>query len=164
VDELDGILGYTPGSAHPWLQALAGYLREIDPYDHLITAGTRQLEPAIWETLDFAQVRCYQDMPSEETVDQVADTLIALSEASAYARKPVLLTEFSLNRWHEPAADDPTGVHIHNTIWATALSGAAGGGMTWWWDTYVDRQNLYTVTPPGLFCATFPGAPPISSR
>jgi hypothetical protein len=151
VDELDGILGYTPDQAHPWLQDMTAYLREIDPYDHLITAGTRQLEPAIWDTLDFAQVYYYQNRPTDEPVDQVSGTLNNLSEAFAYTQKPVLLTEFSLNRWYAPVEDDPTGVHVHNTLWAAALSGAAGSAMPGWWDTYIDRQNLYSRFDPLAF-------------
>jgi hypothetical protein len=157
VDELDGILGYTPDEALPWLQDLTGYLRKNDPYHHLITSGTRQLEPDSWQTLDFAQVQYYQNRPSEEPVDQVAAILNILDEAFAYTQKPVLLTAFSLNRWYAPVDDDPTGVHIYNTIWAAALSGAAGSAMPWWWDTYVDHQNLYNLfNPLALFARDIP--------
>ncbi len=157
VDELDSVLGYTPDKALPWLQDLAAYLREIDPYHHLITAGTRRLEPAAWDALDFAQVSYYENRPTDDPVDQVAGVLSTLDQAFAYTQKPVLLSEFSLNRWYPPLDDDPTGVHIHNTIWATALSGAAGSAMPYWWDTYIDRQNLYNrLDPLALFTRDIP--------
>jgi hypothetical protein len=157
VDELDGILGYAPTQAHPWLQDMIGYLREIDPYDHLITAGTNHFEPAIWESLDFAQVSYYQNLPADDPADQVAGVFSAISAAAAYTPKPILLNEFSLNRWYAPVENDPSGVHIHNTIWAAALSGAAGGAMPWWWASYVDQQNLYSLfNPLALFSRDIP--------
>jgi hypothetical protein len=156
VDELDGILGYTPHEALPWLQDLAAYLREIDPYHHLITAGIHRLEPGAWDTLDFAEASYYPNRPTTD-VDQVAGALNTLVQAFAYTQKPVLLSEFSINRWYPPVDEDPTGVHIYNTIWATALSGAAGSAMPYWWDTYIDRQDLYNrLDPLALFTRDIP--------
>ncbi len=43
----------------------------------------------------------------------------------------------------ECVSEDPEGIHLHNAIWASALSGSAGTAMIWWWDSYVDPQNLY---------------------
>jgi hypothetical protein len=157
VDEMDSIAGYSPDEALPWLQDLAAYLRDVDPYHHLITAGTRHLEPAAWEPLDFAEVSYDQNRPESDPVDQVAGVLGTLDQAFAYTQKPVLLAEFSINPWYPPLDDDPTGVHIYNTIWATALSGAAGSAMPYWWDTYVDRLDLYSrLDPLALFTRDIP--------
>ncbi len=157
VDEADQILGYAPERALPLLQDMAAYLREIDPNAHLITAGTVASEPGLWEPLDFVQVRYDQGRPADEPADQVAGVLGVLGEASAYTTKPMLLSEFSLNRWYAPADDDPTGVHVHNTIWAAALGGFAGGAMPWWWDNYIDRQDLYHLFGPlALFARDIP--------
>jgi hypothetical protein len=38
---------------------------------------------------------------------------------------------------------DPEGHHFHDAMWATALSGAAGTGLYWWWHNYVEPLNLY---------------------
>ena len=153
VDEADSLLGYTPARAKPWLQDLADTLRALDPYNHLITAGARQPEPLLWQLpeLDFAQVQFYQARPQEEATDQVAGTLHTLGEAYARTHKPILLTEFSLNRWYEPTEDDPSGVHIRNTIWAAMAGGAAGSAMSWWWDTYIDAQDLYPIYGPLVY-------------
>jgi hypothetical protein len=42
-----------------------------------------------------------------------------------------------------PVSVDPEGKHFHDTIWATALSGAAGTGLYWWWHNYIEPYNLY---------------------
>jgi hypothetical protein len=159
VDEVDGILGYTPIRAKPWLQDEVSYLRQIDPYGHLITAGSREPDSDLWQAaaLDFTEVQFYQQRPVEEAVDQVAGTLDILGGALSRTKGPVLLTGFSLNPWFEPTADDPTGVHVRNTIWTAALAGSAGGAMPWWWDTYIDRQNLYSIfTPLALYTQEIP--------
>lgn len=150
VDAVDVMLGYTPARAKPWLQHLANTVRAIDPNDHLITAGARQPDPLVWELpeLDIAQVQFYPELVSGSPRDHVSGTLDALGAALARVNKPVLLTEFSLNPWIEPLDDDPTGVHVRNTVWASAVSGAAGSGMSWWWDTYIDSANLYAIYEP----------------
>jgi hypothetical protein len=42
------------------------------------------------------------------------------------------------------AAIDPDGLHIHNAIWASAMSGAAGA-LAWPIESYINRRNLYHV-------------------
>ncbi|MBN2302871.1 MAG: DUF5060 domain-containing protein [Anaerolineae bacterium] len=154
VDSIDSMLGYTPARALPWLQDAVNFLREIDPYHHLITAGADKPDTTLWDqvALDFTQARYYQQRPEEDGTDQVSGALNAISPAFSEPPRPVLLTDFSLNPWYAPRDDDPTGVHVRNTLWASALSGAAGGAMTWWWDSYIDRADLYNLyTPLSLF-------------
>jgi hypothetical protein len=150
LSDADRVLGYSPEIVLPWLAEMAAYLRQIDPYDHLVTAGTRDLAPAVIAApgLDFGQVRLYARRPLEEASDQVAAVWQRIQEGLRLAARPVLLTEFSLNPWYEPADDDPTGIHIRQTVWSSALSGAAGAGASWWWDTYLDPDNLTAIYGP----------------
>ena len=150
VDEVDSLAGYTPLRARGWLQDSLVYLDGIDPVDHLVTVGMRQPEPTLWalDNIDFAQVSFYQRRPLEPAQDQVAGTVAALSGVFSQTGKPVLLSEFSLNPWYEPVDDDPQGVHLRNTLWTAALSGSAGGAMSWWWDTYIDHQDFYDIFTP----------------
>jgi len=150
VDEIDALAGYTAQRGRAWIQDTLVYLMAVDPYDHLVTVGMRQPEPLPWalDGIDFAQVSYYQRRPIEPAEDQVAGTLNVLSQAFAQTDKPVLLSAFSLNPWYEPTEDDPEGVHLRNTMWAAAMSGSAGGAMSWWWDTYIDHEDLYDVFAP----------------
>jgi hypothetical protein len=151
IDQLDRINMPTPDNASDWLKDSVNYLRTNDPYKHLITAGVRDsaraslLDRAV---LDFKQTRFYQRRPIEQAVDQVSGTLNALSPLLSNADRPIMLSEFSLSPWFEPTGDDPTGIHIRETMWATALSGAAGSGASWWWDTYLFPQNLTAIYAP----------------
>ncbi len=154
VDEIDRIAAFNAERDTAWLSTMINTLHEHDPNRHLVTVGTRSFQSVIQqnELLDFSQVELYQTRPIEQANDQVQVTLNTLSETRSQVSRPVLINEFSLNPWFEPTLDDPNGIHIHNTIWATALSGAAGSAMPWWWDTYIDQQDLYGLyTPLALF-------------
>lgn len=145
VDSLDKMASFQSERDVVWLNTLITSLREADVYDHLITVGTDAYNSVVdaQADIDFTQVQLYQNRPIESTGNQVELTLAAVSAAVAQMPRPVLLTEFSLNRWFEPVNDDPTGVHMQNTLWATIFAGAAGSAMPYWWDTYLDPQDLY---------------------
>jgi hypothetical protein len=52
---------------------------------------------------------------------------------------------------------DPTGIHLHDGLWASALSGSAGTVLTWWWDNYVHNTGQYRHFPPlARFCESIP--------
>ncbi len=151
IDQLDRVGTTIPDTMSDWLRDSVNYLRQIDPYKHPITAGVRDttktslLDRAV---LDFREVRYYQRRPIEPAVDQVSGTLTTLAPFLSNADRPVLMNEFSLNPWFEPTADDPTGIHVRQTMWAAALSGSAGGAASWWWDTYLFPQNLISSLGP----------------
>ncbi|MBX3066748.1 MAG: DUF5060 domain-containing protein [Anaerolineae bacterium] len=143
IDQLDRVVDTDAASA--WLTEMRDYLRTVDVNAHLITAGVR--DPAKQSlldaaSLDFRMTRYYQRRPIEDAADQVTGALNLLNPLLASGTHPALLTEFSLGPWFEPAADDPTGVHVTQTMWATALSGAGGAGSSWWWDTYLFPSNV----------------------
>lgn len=144
IDEFDRTARYDPQVAGQWLQEMAGFMRELDPYDHLITAGTRDFDPAISAntSLDFTGSAFYQRRPLETVGDQVAGVLKAVRNNLSVNPIPTLLTAYSLSPWVEPIRDDPEGIHFQNSLWAAALSGSAGGPASDWWHTYVIPLNL----------------------
>ncbi len=151
IDSLDRVVAITPDIAGDWLKTSVSYLRQIDPYKHLISAGVRDSTKADLlskAVLDFNQVRFYQRRPIEAGIDQVAGTLNLLSSSLDGTDRPILMSEFSLNPWFEPTADDPTGVHVRETMWAAALSGSAGSASSWWWDTYIFPQDMTSIFAP----------------
>ena len=88
--------------------------------------------------IDFTQTHYYVSAPNIETV--LANG--AQNYLSSY-HKPTLNGEFGLSGDGSNLATlDPNGIYIHNAIWGSALSGAMGSAMTWWWDNYIDPQNL----------------------
>lgn len=65
---------------------------------------------------------------------------------AAYPDKPYLIGEFG-----SPLEIDREGVLIHLGIWSAVMNGASRTGMTWWWDTYVQPNNLWNDLFRGIF-------------
>ena len=60
-------------------------------------------------------------------------------------RKMILIGEFCMDHTKNDKLCDPsgTGVALHNSIWASALSGSFSSALNWWWAGYVRANNLY---------------------
>ncbi len=131
-----------------WHNEMSTYLKALDVNKHLVTTSYADAayDPNTWNlpNIDFTQTHNYSSVPNLESI-LVGNNLNYLS---AY-HKPTLNGEFGLGPDGATlSVDDPAGVHIHNAIWATSLSGAMGSGMTWWWDSYINPQNLYPYYKP----------------
>lgn len=144
IDEIDQTTTFTPDVADRWLQDMASFIREIDAHDHLITAGSREFTDVVSANplLDFTTGQFYQRLPIEATSPQVPTLINTVRRNRRLSDRPTLITSYSLNPWYEPLDSDPAGVHLHNSLWAAALSGAAGGAMHTWGETYVIWQDL----------------------
>ena len=125
-----------------WHLDMATFLKEIDPYGHLVTTSyaKAQYEPAVWqsEDIDFTQTHHYHDGDNLERA-LVARTRRHLRDY----HKPTLNAEFGLGGSLDLDALDPAGIHLHNALWAGLFGGGMGTAMTWWWDTYVHPRQLF---------------------
>ena len=126
-----------------WHQEMADYIKSKDVYRHLVTTSFAHdyNDDATWNitALDFTQTHYYVSAPNIESV-MASGTQNYLTNFN----KPTLNGEFGLGPDGATlTSDDPDGVHIHNAIWGSTFSGAMGSGMTWWWDSYINPQNLY---------------------
>ena len=126
-----------------WHNEMAIYIKSKDVYQHLVTTSYAHdyNDPALWDLpdIDFTQTHFYINSPDIESVLSAASQ----NYINNY-QKPTLNGEFGLG----PAgptlsANDPAGIHIHNSIWGSMFSGALGSAMTWWWDDYINPQDLY---------------------
>jgi hypothetical protein len=127
-----------------WHAEMAGWLRSKDVNRHLITTSYASAvnDPATWNLpgIDFTQTHYYLGSPNLETVLSGA----CQSYSTLYG-KPTLTGEFGLNGdAGNLVAIDPRGIYIHNALWGTLLGGGMGAALPWYWDTYIDPQNLYT--------------------
>jgi hypothetical protein len=127
----------------PWHKEMAGYLRGLDPFRHLITTSFwSQTGPEeYWklDNLDIVQTHCYTNDDGN-----VADPVrrYSLHQWEKF-NKPHLFGEFGI-RSHATTADkDPLGWGIHNALWAGLFSFCAGGPMPWWHEDYLDTLDLY---------------------
>ena len=99
-----------------------------------------------------AQVHRYLDMGAELEICHMPMDIIcssAVEELISYnTGKPVILAETGAvePRHSGPSkyyAVDTAGIILHDILFAPFFSGSAGAGMSWHWDTYVAKNNLW---------------------
>ena len=136
-----------------WTQAAAVAVKRLDPHGHPVTIslGLKGDWDDLWRLpeLDMVQVHTYIPRPTEATdahALDAAELVLAQRDAFESLRKPLLVAEFGFlgTRDFNPLNEaDKTGVHLHASLWASALGGCAGTAMHWWWDSYVAERDLY---------------------
>jgi hypothetical protein len=140
-NEVDIIERYVSDDVVAWHTEMARYLREQDPYDHLITTSYANTagDDRMWalEEMDFTQSHQYGARDIAESVRKHT------VEKRTRFGKPHIFGEFGTDAGGPRPEKDPNGVGLHNGIWASAMSGGAGTAMLWWWDNYVEPRNLY---------------------
>jgi len=135
-----------------WTSEMASEIRRLDPFGHSVTntlaAYTDWPEFWILPATDFVQLHLYIHEGWEPTPKQYDTAALVLDQARDFQQyqKPFLIAEFGF----QPHAGrnrrnvlDRNGIHLHNALWASCLSGAAGAPMLWWWDNYVEPHDLY---------------------
>ena len=145
-------------------QELGEYLRRIDIYHHLRSTSTWHPSPRDWQhsELDIADTHFYlRPVPDREYVDEVAAALGNAAELRRSAvRKPVLIGEFGLanSKWQltEAMKESSEVIDFHNGLWASALSGASGTAMFWWWERLDQRNHYRRYRPLADFVADIP--------
>lgn len=131
------------GDVSAWHLEMAAFLKDKDPYQHLVTTSYAQesYDPATWNQpdIDFTQTHHYVGTPNLERV--LAASIQKYIEDYG---KPTLTGEFGLTTTGaDLGTTDPDGIHIHNSLWGTLFGGGMGAGATWWWDNYVEPKDLY---------------------
>lgn len=124
-----------------WHKEMANYIKEIDPYQHLVSTSYAQdiYDPGVWNlsSIDFTQFHHYSLSPDTQSnhYDITRNYLKSFN-------KPTIIGEFGFPG-QEYYNDDPNGIDLHNSIWASSLSGAMGTACIWWWDNYIHPMHLY---------------------
>ncbi len=129
----------------PWLQEMSATLRQFDPYRHLSTISyAGDGDPAIWglPEIDLLQRHEY-NIGDPKWFKPVSD-INALQRIPKKIVKPFLIGEFGYSPDNETdTVVGKLGIHFHNSLWASAMNGYAGGAMYWWWDSLVEPANLW---------------------
>ena len=137
----------TDADLAPWLMEMTAFLRDRDVNQHLTTSSfAMRAESSIWQLdgLDIVQLHEYSSQMNESDHDLAVRAGQDFQElANSIPAKPILMGEFGYSAANYGDDIEKTGIHLHNGLWATTFSGYAGSGMYWWWDIYIDANNLW---------------------
>ncbi len=142
VDLTDDYLANSAAVAG-WHREMADVVRVLDPHRHLISSSTAIFgnEPRLWAEggLDFAQVHHYArigDIPYAPNLFRTIPEFTDIRRSQA-PTLPVLFAELGVDSRGpvETRAIDPTGIGLHDGLWAGVVSGGFGTAMPWWWDS-----------------------------
>jgi hypothetical protein len=117
---------------------------------------------------EVAQVHRYVDLGAEMEVCQASMDVIcssAIKDLQAYhLNKPVILAETGAVEPHHAGpskyyAKDTAGILLHDILFAPFFTGSAGAGMSWHWESYVHKNNLWYHY--GRFAEAIKGIDPV---
>jgi hypothetical protein len=135
-NEVDNLDGFTSAANVSWHKDLSGRLRAMDPFKHLVTTSWR--DPAMFALpeIDVVQAHSYWPVAYDAALYSRLDTNHLMRPFG----KPFFFGEQGMDEQFE---FDPEGNVFHAALWSSTLAGAAGTGMHWHWNTYIDRHDLY---------------------
>lgn len=117
---------------------------------------------------EVAQVHRYLDLGAKLDVCHAPMDIISASAVnellSYHLSNPVLLAETGAVEPHHAGPSklypkDTAGILLHDILFAPFFSGAAGTGMSWHWESYVAKNNLWYHF--GRFSEAIKGIDPI---
>ena len=123
-----------------WHRGMGRHLRSIDPYRHLITSsftgGSEKPDLFALPEMDFSQYHSYNEKHPAQMMGQKTARFFEKYQ------KPFYVSEYGTD-WRGWKPDtDPYFRALHQAIWSGVFTGAAGTGMTWWWES-IHANNLY---------------------
>ncbi|MCX7872274.1 MAG: DUF5060 domain-containing protein [Verrucomicrobiae bacterium] len=144
-NEVDITTDFNRDVARDWHQKMAKFLKEIDPYKHLVTTSfaNSQGEPVIdlLAELDYVQTHHYGSPDLVLTIDKYHKL------KSAYG-KPHYVGEIGADAGGPRSKDDPEGYQVHDPLWISIALACAGSAQSWWWDNLIHPNNLYHIYKP----------------
>jgi hypothetical protein len=123
-----------------WHANMGRRLRALDPCQHLIsssfTGGSERPDLYGLTEMDFAQYHSYNEKHPAR--------MMAAKTSGFFDRyhKPFFVSEYGTDWKGWKPDNDPHLRALHQAIWSGAFTGAAGTGMTWWWES-IHSANLY---------------------
>jgi len=138
-NEVDNNEGFDPSANAAWHAEMGAYLKSIDPWKHPITTSWRDPQMFSRPEVDVVQGHSYW----ETKYDAAEYAQIEVDHLMRPYGKPFFFGEQGVEDPDLARKIDPEGRNFHDALWSSALSGAAGAGMYWWWHNYVDPLDLY---------------------
>ncbi len=135
-NEVDNMDGFDAAANADWHKELCGKLKALDPWKHLITSSWRDAKMFSLPEIDLVQAHSYWPIGSDAAEYSVQDSDFLMRPYG----KPFFFGEQGMNDSFDL---DPEGKIHHDALWSSALCGAAGAGMQWYWTPVLDKFDLY---------------------
>jgi len=141
-NEIDNVMEWQNVSATAianWHQEMADYLKQVDPYKHLVSTSVANREvTGLWDikNLDFTQHHNYGPTAN------MRESILKYVERF---NKPDVVGEFALG-WKGPGKDYPVELYegeMHNGIWRGMFSPTPILPLTWWWEWHYYQKHYY---------------------
>ncbi len=115
-----------------WHVAMAKFVREQDPYHHLVTIGYERTDPKLWPVMDHFQLHIYPpDILSA----------IAVLDDDHFPRA-YFYGEFGARGDFHPG----TGDVLHRGLWGSLMSGSSAAAEYWDWNVVEANSLLFHYT------------------
>lgn len=147
-NEVDLTDNYDTDIVLGWHKEMLNEIKKYDIYKHLKTTSFSDpyRDDEIWhlKQIDFTQTHIYGLKDAAETIYEISKYKIDKFS------KPHIISEFGIDANKEVIEKgiDEKGIYMHNALWSGTLTLSFGSPMTWWWDIYVDRFNLFNLYKP----------------
>lgn len=142
-----------------WHQEMAQYIKSIDAQRHLVNTSTGSFKTHSdlygLPEMDFAQIHfyyvagCCSYAPSDPTGRDMADLTRYYSHLvyGSVTGKPSIVGEWGLlnQNWIDSAFlnTDDKGIHLHNGLWSSLMSGMAATGLSWHWQYHREHDPAW---------------------
>lgn len=139
---------------YAWMREMTAYLREVDPWRHLIKSSAHHAwSPEYWgvDNGDLNDVHPYFGWAGDQGPQNLGEFLPEFSSGVYATGRPFIVAETGIarevmtryGRAGELADKDTTCFNVHEALWGGLFAGGVGTGMVWWWDEDVDLHNGY---------------------
>ena len=142
-NEVDWTDQFSVINVHSWHKQMADYIKENDPYNHLVTTSYKHHDGAAYsaKNIEFANPHDY-GFANKNMMVSLPPIVELLYKKY---RKPIIMSEIGIDyrSGGGTAQLDPTGISLKQAQWAGVMGGSAGAAMNWWWDSWVHPNDLY---------------------
>jgi hypothetical protein len=135
-----------------WHLSMYNYIKSLDPFNHLITSSNSGdsiiSANSIYSIMDYSQSHDYKDPVSNNSDDFQNHFFQVAKDYLDTFNKPYMNGEWGFTESNIWLQHDPNAFELHNSLWSSAFSTAFGAVSNWWWDGYINQNNLFSLYKP----------------
>lgn len=146
-NEVEKTDNYNTENIIKWHKDIISYIKKLDVNKHLISTSfaNPNMDAEIWKLSDinFTQTHFYGVKDGSELYE------LSKEKTDNYS-KPHIVSTFITDLEDDFIKNniDPEGISLINSIWAGVFTLSFGSPMPWYWDSYIDKNNLFRIFKP----------------